>query len=56
MVSLPHDIAVTNFSRPILSRMAWNNSRGTATSAIWNLERPADDDWESLAKHPEGAG
>ena len=29
------DIAVANLSRPIRSRIAWNNSRGTATSAIW---------------------
>jgi hypothetical protein len=29
------DIAVANRSRPIRSKMVWNNSRGTATSAIW---------------------
>ena len=29
------DNAVANLSRPIRSRMARNNSRGTATSAIW---------------------
>ncbi len=34
------DIAVANLSRPILSRMARNNSRGTATSAIWKAIFP----------------
>ena len=29
------DVAVANLSRPIPSRMTRNNSRGTATSAIW---------------------
>jgi hypothetical protein len=29
------DIAVTNLSRPMASRVARNNFRGTATSAIW---------------------
>jgi hypothetical protein len=27
--------AVANLSRPIRSKMVWNNSLGTATSAIW---------------------
>src|SRR5208283_3991324 len=34
------DGAVANLSRPILSRMARNNSRGTATSAIWKTIFP----------------
>jgi len=33
--SLHPDIAVANLSRPIPSRIARNNSRGTAASAIW---------------------
>jgi hypothetical protein len=35
MVGLHPDVAGASLSRPILSRMARNNSRGTATSAIW---------------------
>jgi hypothetical protein len=31
------DNTVANRSRPILSRMARNNSRGIATSAIWKI-------------------
>jgi len=31
------DAATGNLSRPIPSRMARNNSRGTATSAIWKI-------------------
>ena len=31
------DNTVANLSRPILSRIARNNSRGTATSAIWKI-------------------
>jgi hypothetical protein len=31
------DIADDNLSRPIRSKMARNNSRGTATSAIWKM-------------------
>jgi len=29
------DIAGDNLSRLIRSKIVWNNSRGTATSAIW---------------------
>jgi len=35
MVSIHHDDATANRSRPIPSRIARNNSFGTATSAIW---------------------
>ncbi len=35
MVGLHPDIEVANLSRPIRSKIVWNNSRGTATSAIW---------------------
>jgi hypothetical protein len=35
--SLQPDIAVVNLSRPIRSKIVWNNSRGTATSAIWKI-------------------
>jgi hypothetical protein len=32
----PHpEIAVANFSRPFRSKIVWNNSRGTPSSAIW---------------------
>ena len=37
MVGLHHDVAVANLSRPIPSKMARNNSRGIATSAIWKI-------------------
>lgn len=36
------DIAVANLSRSILSKMARNNSRGTATSAIWKMINETD--------------
>jgi len=35
MVGLHPDAATANRSRPIPSKIARNNSRGTATSAIW---------------------
>jgi hypothetical protein len=35
MVSLHPDIAAANLNRQLPSRMARNNSRETATSAIW---------------------
>ena len=37
MFGLHPDVAVANRSRLIPSRMARNNSRGTATSAIWKI-------------------
>ena len=35
MFGLHPDVAVANLSRSIAFRMSTNNSRGTATSAIW---------------------
>ncbi len=35
MFGLHPDVVVADLSRPIPSKMARNNSRGTATSAIW---------------------
>ena len=37
MAGLHPDVAGANLSRPIPSRMSRNNSRGTATSAIWKI-------------------
>jgi len=35
--TFPHPVAAAgDLSRPIRSKIVWNNSLGTATSAIWN--------------------
>jgi hypothetical protein len=33
--TFPHPVAAGDLSRPIRSKIVWNNSLGTATSAIW---------------------